>query len=312
MPNRFTDTDIWKKQKWFKKLPALYKLSWKYITDCCDHAGIWKIDISELVDDLGEDDFQNFNLQDFIAACNKDFDKKTGKSIFRQRIVQFNEDHLWLTGFILFQYGKNGEVTENFGAARSAIRQLKELCLYDQAIENKYFIHIIPEKKKNISEPSQTLPDPPRPSGSVPEGNSKGIGKGKGIKEEDRGVGEEEEEEVLIDEKLIAPRMVSLFKTSFPNYPIDLNLDFTSCLEIAYKIAKLKGWKKDSVLNGKMETCLLEWSELIGFVKSDKWYSQKSISFLNDKFQDLIQAKNFKDGAINKSTVGKTFEPDKF
>jgi hypothetical protein len=66
----------------------------------------------------------------------------------------------------------------------------------------------------------------------------------------------------------------------------------SACLEIAYKIAKQKGWKKNQVTNGKLNECLSEWMTIVDFVKSDSWFSTKSISFLNTKFQDLIQSKN--------------------
>lgn len=136
MPNRLTDTTIWKKQKWFKKLPPLYKLAWKYLTDECDHAGFWKVDLSELLDDLGLDDF---DFDDFLLTCNKDYDKRTGKGIHRQRIMKINDTEVWLTGFIQFQYGKkSGKLVISFNATKSAIELLIERNLYTLAIDSKY------------------------------------------------------------------------------------------------------------------------------------------------------------------------------
>ena len=51
MAKRFCDTDLWKTQRWFRKLPALDKLAFCYIKDLCDYAGVWKIDCSDLIED---------------------------------------------------------------------------------------------------------------------------------------------------------------------------------------------------------------------------------------------------------------------
>jgi hypothetical protein len=72
MAKRLGDTDIWKKQRWFRKLIPDYKLAFLYIKDQCDHAGIWNIDCTDLVEDLG---IQEFDLDQFIVACNTEYDK---------------------------------------------------------------------------------------------------------------------------------------------------------------------------------------------------------------------------------------------
>lgn len=149
MANRLTDTTIWKKQKWFKKLPIQYKLAWKYLTDECNHAGIWKIDISELMEDLGVDDF---DFDDFLDRCNKDFDKQTGKGINRQRVMNFKDGYVWITGFMTFQYGgKTQKIgTSNF-AVKSAFEILNSFNLYDIGIMMKYFELEIPKGAEGAS-----------------------------------------------------------------------------------------------------------------------------------------------------------------
>ena len=149
MANRLTDTTIWKKQKWFKKLPIQYKLAWKYLTDECNHAGIWKIDISELMEDLGVDDF---DFDDFLDRCNKDFDKKTGKGINRQRVMNFKDGYVCITGFMTFQYGgKTQKIgTSNF-AVKSAFEILNSFNLYDIGIMMKYFELEIPKGAEGAS-----------------------------------------------------------------------------------------------------------------------------------------------------------------
>jgi len=158
MANRLTDTTIWKKQKWFKKLSVTHKLAWKYLTDECDHAGVWKIDISELLDDLGLDDF---DLEQFLLSCNKDFDKKNGKAIKRERITQVDEDHLWITGFMMFQYGGKAKIISLANnAVPSAIKILKAFNLFDLGISLKYFRFEFDENTEAASSPHEKEPTP--------------------------------------------------------------------------------------------------------------------------------------------------------
>lgn len=109
MAKRFTDTDIWKKQRWFRKLNPIYKLAFCYIKDMCNHAGLWNIECSDLVDDLGLD---CFDITDFIDSVNVEFDKATGQKIMKERLLKVSDNLLLITGFIQFQYqGKDGKVS---------------------------------------------------------------------------------------------------------------------------------------------------------------------------------------------------------
>lgn len=171
MANRLTDTTIWKKQKWFKKLPVEYKLAWKYLTDECNHAGIWKIDISELLEDLGMDEF---DFEHFLECCNKDFDKKTGKGVKRQRVMHFHEDFVWLTGFMTFQYGGKTQIlaTKN-NAVPSAIAILKSFNLYDIGIMMKYYKLDAESPSKPLKAPQSPLPKTATPSKPLEGGKDK-------------------------------------------------------------------------------------------------------------------------------------------
>ena len=42
MAKRFCDTDLWKKE-WFQDLSLLEKITFKYILENCDCAGVWNI-----------------------------------------------------------------------------------------------------------------------------------------------------------------------------------------------------------------------------------------------------------------------------
>lgn len=137
MAKRYTDTTIWKNQRWFKKLSPIHKLSWKYITDTCDHAGILKIDFSEFIDDLG---LEEFDIFDFIKQCNTDFDKSNGKKIIRERVKLLKNNVVWLTGFIKFQYeNKEMLINPSIPAVYSALTILNGYGILDEGLAKGYF-----------------------------------------------------------------------------------------------------------------------------------------------------------------------------
>ena len=136
MPKRFTDTDIWKKQRWFRKLTPEEKLVFYYIKDQCHHSGIWKIDCSDLIEDLG---LNSFNMEEFINSINTDYDKFTGNKVLKSRIIIIKETNLWITGFIQFQYeNKAGRVPTDAAPVRTALEYLQGLGVLKTAIDKGY------------------------------------------------------------------------------------------------------------------------------------------------------------------------------
>ena len=136
MPKRFNDTDLWKKQRWFRKLIPEYKLAFCYIKDQCDHAGIWNVDCSDLIEDLGITDF---SLDKFSKMCNTEYDKMTGEISFKERIRVLDKGYLWVTGFIQFQYnGKNGLVNIWAAPVVTALQRLSSFNLLQESINKGY------------------------------------------------------------------------------------------------------------------------------------------------------------------------------
>lgn len=136
MAKRFGDTEIWKKQRWFRKLIPEYKLAFCYIKDQCDHAGIWNIDCSDLIDDLG---ITQFNISDFSEQCNTEFDKITGVKSYKERIRILDKGYLWVTGFIQFQYkGKEGLVNIYAAPVKTALQILSGLNLLTEGLNKGY------------------------------------------------------------------------------------------------------------------------------------------------------------------------------
>lgn len=145
MAKRFGDTEIWKKQRWFRKLIPEYKLAFCYIKDQCDHAGIWNIDCSDLIDDLG---INSFDISDFSEQCNVEFDKITGTKSYKERIRLLDKGYLWVTGFVQYQYsGKNGLVNIYAAPVVTALQELNGLKLLSEGLNKGYISlsEVLPE-----------------------------------------------------------------------------------------------------------------------------------------------------------------------
>ncbi len=92
----------------------------------------------------------------------------------------------------------------------------------------------------------------------------------------------------------IAVEMASIFKKYNPNIQIEEDVHYPPCLQIAYRIARMKGWNDMDVLNGKMGETLKSWEKIVVFVKSDEWLSTRSLIDLNNQkeWDRLIQKMN--------------------
>lgn len=90
MAKRFTDTAKWNKV-WFRKLSLIHKCFWEYLTDNCDHAGVWEVDFETASYYIGED----LDINDI---------KKT----FDKQIIEVDCGKRWfIRDFIVFQYNCN-------------------------------------------------------------------------------------------------------------------------------------------------------------------------------------------------------------
>jgi len=88
--------------------------------------------------------------------------------------------------------------------------------------------------------------------------------------------------------------MARLFMAHNPDYFFDKESDYSACLEIAYKIAAMKKWKKADVVDGKMNACLTSWAAIVEFIKEDEWLQNRSLSDLAkvNEWQRLVQKMN--------------------
>lgn len=153
MAKRFTDNEIWKKQRWFKKLSPTDKLVFFYIKDQCTHWGIWNIDCIELMEDTG---LENFDLNSFIESVNTEYDKITGSKINKKRLILLPNNLLWITGFLQFQWeNKAGLLNLNAGAVKHGLQSLYSMKLLEMCV-NEGFI-IIDEGSMTLDDGSVTL-----------------------------------------------------------------------------------------------------------------------------------------------------------
>lgn len=163
MAKRFTDTDKWKRT-WFRELPLKAKLTWGYLCDQCDHAGIWIEDFPVMKVQLGFD------------VTQADF-----KTWFEGKVVRVEKDKWLITTFYEFQYA---DAKDSFKAKESARKTLI-----------KYGFNVTEDGKVlvpndvSLTDCSELLPNSPEVLGDTPgqsmDSPSIGISIGIGISKKD-------------------------------------------------------------------------------------------------------------------------------
>jgi hypothetical protein len=111
----------------------------------------------------------------------------------------------------------------------------------------------------------------------------------KQIREVDTVVVEENQKQLFV---MMVLKMFEIFKRHNPDYFFHKESDYSACLKIAYHIATMKGWPKESVLNGNMDNCLKSWETIVTYIKSDeKWFSGRSLTDISSvkEWQRLVQ-----------------------
>jgi len=127
MAKRFTDTEKWTKNKWFRKLPNDYKLLWLFILDNCDSVGVWEEDIEFVSDLLG------ISVDDAQAK------------FFNQIQIINGGKKWWIKNFCFYQYGELKEENIKNKPHQKYISELKKHRLW---IDYTKTIHSLKEKDK--------------------------------------------------------------------------------------------------------------------------------------------------------------------
>jgi len=122
MAKRFTDSNKWK-DVWFSNLPSKYKLFWIYITDECNHAGIWKV---------------NLRLAEFLL--NENLNITEIETHFKDRIEILDSENWFIPKFISFQYGVLNEKNRVHNSVLEILNNYKnkELIRPLQGAKDKY------------------------------------------------------------------------------------------------------------------------------------------------------------------------------
>ncbi len=104
MAKRFSATEIWD-EDWFLDMPDHYKLFWFYMLAKCDHAGIFRVNITKFNRATTEN--KQVNAASAITYFN------TGK----ERIRVLTDSKWFIEDFFVFQYGttlnKNSKVHQS-------------------------------------------------------------------------------------------------------------------------------------------------------------------------------------------------------
>lgn len=104
-------------------------------------------------------------------------------------------------------------------------------------------------------------------------------------------------------EDMIVLEMMKVWNKYNPNYLKENENDYPACLQIAYKIAKDKGWKQSEVLNGKLQATVSDWDSIVQFIKAHSFFRKLSLETLSKKWQDVSQS--YKDSTDNTPDMNK-------
>ncbi len=113
------------------------------------------------------------------------------------------------------------------------------------------------------------------------------------INKNDNNYKNEKEEEIIGEkhfENMLVQEMIKIWKQHYPKHIEEAETDFPAVLQIAYKIAKLKEWNSQEVLNGKMPNTLEEWDKISKWVRNDKFYKKLSLEMICKKFNAVSQS----------------------
>jgi uncharacterized protein YdaU (DUF1376 family) len=104
---------------------------------------------------------------------------------------------------------------------------------------------------------------------------------------EDEDINENESINKGENEKLLIPKMFSIFKTHLPNYPGSKEKDFKHLLSIANFILEQSGntGPPTKFVNEITEA----WEPICLVIKKDNFYSQKSLSTISNHIQEILQ-----------------------
>lgn len=113
MAKRFTESDKWIKNEWFRTLPSKFKLFWLYLWDIVDFTGVYEVDIQ---------------LASFVIGL--DYTQEEVEKIFKDKIHKINDKKWFIPEYLVYQY-PTGLNSKNKAVA-SLRKKLIQLSFIDQ------------------------------------------------------------------------------------------------------------------------------------------------------------------------------------
>lgn len=78
-------------------------------------------------------------------------------------------------------------------------------------------------------------------------------------------------------EEMIVPEILTVWTKLNPKYISNKEVDFPACLQIAYNIADVKGWRKSWIMGPKESDCLKSWERIATYLTRDDFWKNKTL-----------------------------------
>ncbi len=260
MAKRFTDSDKWK-DDWYISLSNDYKIVWQWLLDNCSHTGLCKRSISLL------------NMMCKVAISEKDIIE------FSNGRIIIIEDYWFIPKFLKFQYSTLLSCKPAIISVVKDIFTYKLQELIPKSFGNDYLI-----VSKSFNNHYLMIKDKDKDMVKVKVNPLI----------ENTEIFEKNEENMIVTE------MMKVWNRHNPKSLFDIDKDYSACLEIAHKIAQVKGWNKSEVIKSKELEVLISFNKIMQFVKADHFFQNWPLKTLNNNFQSVVlKMSNINDLSIN-------------
>lgn len=107
---------------------------------------------------------------------------------------------------------------------------------------------------------------------------------------EEKEISEKNKKQVV----MVVLEMYKVWQDLNPVYPKEEERDYPALLQLAYKIAAAKGWKKSQVISSKEFEVIESWRKIANWVITDSWLATKPLSTINGQWQRIYQEMSLK------------------
>lgn len=118
MAKRYTESEKWTKNKWFRTLPYKFKLFWLYLWDSVDFTGVYEVDIK---------------LASFLIGI--EYELEEIEMTFHNKFHKISNERWFIPEYLLCQYPYPKGINTNYPAVKSLRKKLMQLSLVDKVRE---------------------------------------------------------------------------------------------------------------------------------------------------------------------------------